>query len=155
MDLSIRGAVLPDLPALLALYKLLDIEPKPGLPIAQAQARYLDLISNPGHRVYVAELDQQIVGTFALIFVGGLPHGGRDSCIVEDVVVAGDRQGAGIGRQMMQFAMEQCASRGCYKLVLSSHLQRSDAHRFYEGLGFRKHGYSYLITRFDGNVPAA
>ena len=41
---------------------------------------------------------------------------------------------------------------GCYKLVLSSHLQRHEAHGFYEGLGFRKHGFSFLITPPD-NMP--
>jgi GNAT superfamily N-acetyltransferase len=149
MDLTIRLAEPADVPALLALYKLLDIEPnKSDMPIAQALACFADLTANPLHRIYVAELEQQIVGTFALIFVGGLPHGARDSCIVEDVVVARDRQGAGIGTRMMNFAMEQCAARDCYKLVLSSHVNRGDAHRFYEGLGFRKHGYSYLTTRF-------
>ena len=148
MGLAIRAAGLADIPQLLALYKLLDIEPEPEMPIEQARQRFLELALHPGHRIYVAEFEQKIVGTFALIFVGGLSHGARDACIVEDVVVAPEVQGAGIGKQMMRFAMERCASGDCYKLVLSSHLQRSKAHQFYERLGFRKHGYSYLIDRF-------
>ena len=152
MDLAIRVAGLADIPQLLALYKLLDIEPEPEMPVEQASARFLDLTSNPGHRIYVAEFEQKIVGTFALIFVGGISHGARNSCIVEDVVVAPEVQGAGIGKQMMRFAMQRCASGDCYKLVLSSHLDRSNAHRFYERLGFRKHGYSYLIERFDDSL---
>lgn len=155
MDLEIRPAGLADLPQLLALYKLLDIEPKPDMAIEQAQARFLELAPGPGHQIYVAELEQRIVGTFALIFVGGLPHGGRNSCIVEDVVVTRAKQGAGIGRQMMRFAMDRCASRDCYKLVLSSHVDRGSAHAFYERLGFRKHGYSYLITKFGNDGQAA
>ena len=108
------------------------------------------LESNPSHRLYVAEYGQTIVGTFALIFIPGLPHSARDSCVVEDVVVTGDHQGAGIGRQMMRFAMAACVARNCYKLVLSSHIRREQAHRFYEGLGFRKHGYSYLLDLSAG-----
>ncbi len=145
MDLAIRPAMLADVPRLLALYKLLDTEPEPEMPIEQARARFADLASHTGHRIYVAEFERQIVGTFALILVGGLSHGARDSCIVEDVCVAPDMQGTGIGKRMMRFAMEICASGGCYKLVLSSHVSRSNAHRFYESLGFRKHGHSYLI----------
>ena len=155
MDLAIRVAGLADIPRLLALYKLLDIEPEPEMPIEQARKRFLDLATDPGHRIYVAEFEQKIVGTFALIFVGGISHGARDSCIVEDVVVAPEVQGAGIGKQMMRFAMERCASGDGYKLVLSSHLNRSNAHRFYESLGFRKHGYSYLIDRFGDDGRAA
>ena len=145
MDLAIRPALLADVPQLLALYKLLDTEPEPEMPIEQARARFADLASHTGHRIYVAEFERQIVGTFALILVGGLSHGARDSCIVEDVCVAPDMQGTGIGKRMMRFAMEICASGGCYKLVLSSHVNRGNAHRFYESLGFRKHGHSYLI----------
>ena len=155
IDLAIRRAGLADVPQLLALYKLLDIEPEPEMPIQQASQRFLDLALDPRHRIYVAEFEQKIVGTFALIFVGGISHGARDSCIVEDVVVAPEVQGAGIGKQMMRFAMERCASGNCYKLVLSSHLSRSNAHQFYESLGFRKHGYSYLIDRFGDDGGAA
>ena len=149
MDLAIRSAGLADIAQLLALYTLLDIEPRPEPPIEQARARFVDLVSNPGHQIYVAEVAQRVVGTFALIFIGGLPHGARDSCIVEDVVVATDMQGCGVGKEMMRFAMARCANRDCYKLVLSSHVNRHDAHRFYAGLGFRRHGYSFLIDRFD------
>lgn len=155
MDLVIRPAGLADLPQLLALYKLLDIEPKPDMPIDQAKERFRALASDPRHQIYVAEVGVSIVGTFALIFVGGLPHGGRDSCIVEDVVVTRAKQGAGVGKQMMRFAMERCASRDCYKLVLSSHVNRISAHAFYERLGFRKHGYSFLITHFGDDGQAA
>lgn len=145
MDLAIRPAALADVAQLLALYKLLDIEPEPEMALEQAGARFRDLASRTGHRIYVAEVDGQVVGTFALILVGGLSHGARDSGIVEDVCVAPEMQGAGIGQRMMRFAMELCASGGCYKLVLSSHVNRANAHRFYESLGFRKHGFSFLI----------
>jgi GNAT superfamily N-acetyltransferase len=45
----------------------------------------------------------------------------------------------------MAYAMDICRAKGCYKLVLSSNQKREDAHRFYEKLGFTKHGYSFLI----------
>jgi GNAT superfamily N-acetyltransferase len=143
MALNIRPADPADLPRVLQLCRVLDTAGEPGLP--DAEAKFGALVAREGHCIYVAEEAGVIVGTFALIFLGGLAHAGRDSCIVEDVVVEPARQGSGIGREMMQFAMRACFERGCYKLVLSSHLQRERAHRFYEGLGFRKHGYSFLI----------
>lgn len=33
----------------------------------------------------------------------------------------------------------------CYKVTLSAYLKRDRAHRFYESLGFTKHGYSFLL----------
>lgn len=155
MNIAIRRAELADVPHLLALYKLLDTEPEPKMPLQQAHQRFLELAANPQHQIYVAEVEHQVVGTFALIWLGGISHGARPSCIVEDVVVAPELQGAGIGKQMMRFAMAQCAMGNAYKLVLSSHLKRSQAHQFYESLGFRKHGYSYLIDQFVGAGGAA
>jgi len=149
---TIRIACAADVASLLSLYKLLEVVAEPAVSLEGALACFHDLESNPHHRLYVAELDATIVGTFSLIFIPGLSHSARDSCVVEDVVVAYERQGAGIGKQMMRFAMAACVARHCYKLVLSSHLRREQAHRFYEGLGFRKHGYSYLLDLSGGSA---
>lgn len=155
MHLLIRPATRADLPQVLALCRQLDLPGEPALSEPQALARFEALTAGDRHRVYAAEQQGQVVGTFALTFVGGLAHSGRDSCIVEDVVVAPALRGSGVGRKMMAFAMRECAARRCYKLVLSSHLQRDLAHRFYEGLGFRKHGFSFLIDpeAADGAGP--
>ena len=145
MHLLIRQAMPADLPQVLALCRQLDLPGEPALSELQAQAQFEALTAGERHRIYVAEQQGQVVGTFALTFIGGLAHSARDSCIVEDVVVTPSLRGTGVGKKMMAFAMRECAARRCYKLVLSSHLQRDRAHRFYEGLGFRKHGFSFLI----------
>lgn len=155
MNLTIRIACAADVASLLSLYKLLEVVTEPAVPLERALACFRDLESNPHHRLYVAERGATIVGTFSLIFIPGLSHSARDSCVVEDVVVAHELQGAGIGKQMMRFAMAACVARHCYKLVLSSHVRREQAHRFYEGLGFRKHGYSYLLDLSGGSASAA
>ena len=155
MNISVRIACAADVATLLSLYKLLEVVTEPAVPLELALGRFSDLESNPHHRLYVAELGASIVGTFSLIFVPGLSHSARDSCVIEDVVVAHEHQGVGIGKQMMRFAMAACVARHCYKLVLSSHVQRERAHRFYESLGFRKHGYSYLLDLSGGAANSA
>lgn len=142
---TLRRACVEDVPRLLALYALLDTGAEPLLDEATARARFEALTARDEHRIHVAVRDGVVVGTYALVFVGGLAHTARDSAVVEDVVVAPECQGEGIGRLMMDHAMAQCAERGCYKLALSSHLRREAAHRFYEGLGFRRHGLSFLV----------
>ena len=74
-----------------------------------------------------------------------LAHLGLPSGIVEDVVVRSDFRGKGFGKKMMQFAVEKCKKANCYKMTLSSKINRERAHHFYESLGFEKHGYSYQI----------
>jgi len=74
-----------------------------------------------------------------------LGHLGAPSAIVEDVAVAPALQGNGIGKAMMQFALELCRGKGCYKLMLSSNLKREQAHAFYDSLGFERHGFSFRV----------
>lgn len=146
MEPLIRPATRDDFATLSRLYEQLTVAGDPVVSHDDARRRFGALLDRPGHTVYMAEIAGDVVGTYALIFIPGLTHGARDSAIVEDVVVAPDHRDRGIGKSMMRDAMERCRQRDCYKLVLSSHLQRSLAHRFYEGLGFRKHGFSFLVT---------
>ncbi|HET8611025.1 MAG TPA: GNAT family N-acetyltransferase [Burkholderiales bacterium] len=145
MEIRIRDAIAEDLPAVLTLLKQLDVgHDRPFLP-AEAQRIFERLQSCPHHHLYVAVAQARIVGTFVLILIDSIAHGGMPHGLVEDVVVDPAWQGHGIGKQMMQFAMERCRDAGCYKMALSSHLSREKTHRFYESLGFEKHGFSFLI----------
>ncbi|MGW8187694.1 MAG: N-acetyltransferase family protein [Desulfobacterales bacterium] len=143
---TIRVATQRDLPELLELYRQLDPEDSPVLPLADAEKIFETTNKYPDYRVYVASRYGKTLGTFALLIVDNLAHLGARYGIVEDVVVTAEWQGMGIGRQMMRFAMQKCHAAGCYKLVLSSNKKRVDAHRFYKKLGFRLHGYSFVVT---------
>jgi len=146
MNVAIREAELSDLPRLVELYKLLDFYPEEEQPFDKLQQQFMRHEEYPDYHVFVAVVDNVIVGTFALIVIESAAHGGKPFGIVEDVVVSNDWQGKGIGKKMMLFAMQHCQKRGCYKLALSSHLQRGEAHTFYESLGFEKHGFSFQIA---------
>ena len=74
-----------------------------------------------------------------------LAHQGIPSGVIEDVVVGERYQGKGIGKAMMTYAVNVCREQGCYKVALSSNVKREKAHRFYESLGFEKHGYSFYV----------
>jgi GNAT superfamily N-acetyltransferase len=54
-------------------------------------------------------------------------------------------QSKGVGKLMMEFALKYSKEKGCYKMSLSSNLRREKAHQFYESLGFKKHGFSFLM----------
>ena len=143
---SFREASSADIEALLGLYELLEFKPVQSLSLEAARVRFERYQEYPNYRIYVAELGEVIVGTFALIIVDSVAHSGKPFAVVEDVVVSQDCQGRGIGKRMMEFAMCRCKEFGCYKLTLSSHLKRLKAHSFYESLGFEKHGFSFFIT---------
>ena len=140
---SIRRACKDDLEVILALYA--EFGDTGSLDVREAERILERMARYPSYAVYVAEREHEIVGTFALLIMDNLAHGGAPSGVVEDVVVHPRWQGQGIGKAMMRFAMERCAEAGCYKLALSSNVMREPAHRFYESLGFEVHGHSFRI----------
>ena len=143
--IAIRRAERADLPAVLALYAQPDLDDGKVLPIAEAEHIYAQFARYPDYTLYVAECDGRVVGSFALLVMDNLGHLGASSAIVEDVVVDPALHGEGIGQAMMGFALAEAGKKRCYKLVLSSNAKRERAHRFYESLGFERHGYSFRI----------
>jgi GNAT superfamily N-acetyltransferase len=143
-DIKIRKAVENDLSSILLLYNP-DIDNGDTLDLPSAKNVFNRIMKYPNYNVYVAMIDQDIVGTFELLIMDNLAHHGAKSGLVEDIIVSSHLRDQGIGKQMMKFAMEECKKAGCYKLTLSSNRKRQFAHKFYEGLGFQKHGYSFQI----------
>jgi len=144
--LDIRQATEADLPAVLALYAQPGLDDGDTLSIGQAQAVLAEFARYPNYRLFVACEGTEVVGTYALLVMHNLAHCGAPSAIAEDVVVTYQRRSQGIGRQLMAHAMAEAARAGCYKLALSSNGKRHAAHAFYDGLGFERHGLSFVIS---------
>ena len=142
--LTFRVATRDDLPDLLALYQQLESQTS-SVTLERLEKTFGRLENYPDYKVYVAREGNVAVGTFALVIMDTLGERCAPAGIIEDVVVARSARGKGIGRRMMELALERCREAGCYKAVLSSNLRREEAHLFYESLGFRKHGYSFAI----------
>ena len=145
MSVHIRQAESADVAAVLALYAQIDFNNDDVLSEAAAQKIFAEFSRYPSYRLFVAMNGTQVVGSYALLVMHNMAHGGMPSAVVEDVVVASAFQGRGIGRQLMDHAKEQAKSAGCYKLALSSNRKRHAAHAFYESLGFDQHGLSFVI----------
>lgn len=142
----IREAVAEDVPAILAVYRAAGIDLlEGGFNVEEAQAHLDHFRAYPNYHVYVVVLEGVVVGTYSLLIMDNLAKHGRRSGIAEEVAVMPDHQGKGIGRAMMEHAMDQCRQAGCYKLALSSNQGRTGAHAFYDSLGFERHGYSFMV----------
>lgn len=143
--MKIRIAEEKDLPKILELYSQPAMDDKQVLEINEARTIFNKMKSYPDYHIYVAEMDDKIVGTFALAIMDNLAHMGSKSGLIEDVVVSQSLQDQGIGKQMMKYAIGLCKEKSCYKVCLSSNLKRQNAHKFYENIGFKIHGYSFLM----------
>lgn len=145
MEIDIRKATQTDLPTLLELYRVFDDPNDPRMELAAAKRIFTRIESYPDYAIYLVEREGEIIGTFALLIMDNLAHHGVCEGIVENIIVRPQFQSQGVGKEMMESAMQLCAEAGCYKLVLSSNLIRERAHRFYENLGFEKYGYSFQV----------
>jgi ribosomal protein S18 acetylase RimI-like enzyme len=77
-----------------------------------------------------------VLGVLQLSFIPNLSHRGGWRALIEGVRVAAAHRSSGVGRQMLQWAVERARQRGCLMVQLTSDKSRIDAIRFYEGLGF-------------------
>ena len=144
-EIVIREATKNDLAAVMCLIAQPDMSPDTNLTVEQAED-IIRLRSLSGNQVlFVAIQNSLVVGTFTFILVQQLSHNAGKSAVLEDVVVGKQFQGRGIGQSMMRFAVNYAREHGCYKLVLSSGKNRTEAHEFYEKFGFQKHGFSFYL----------
>ena len=145
-DLTIRVANKADLPAINNLYSQPEMNDGESLSLEQTKNLFNKITNYPDYKIYVAEtVGGIIVGSFGLLIMDRLDHCGDPSGVLSGVVVDPNFHRQKIGEKMMQYAMQQCSSAGCYKLILSSNFKRENAHRFYEALGFKQHGISFAL----------
>jgi GNAT superfamily N-acetyltransferase len=100
------------------------------------RAAFAAIEADPNQLLAVADEGGAVLGCLQLSFLPGLSRRGAWRCLVEGVRVAADRRGAGLGRDMMAWAIAQARVRGCVLVQLTSDKRRADAIRFYEKLGF-------------------
>ncbi|MCX9156078.1 GNAT family N-acetyltransferase [Niveibacterium sp. 24ML] len=114
-------------------------------PLDRVRHTWEAMQAYPDYHCYFAEAEGVVVGTLSLIVFPVFSHRLARDAIVEAVVIRPSFRGKGFGRSMLQAAIELAGSKGAYKLALSSNLRRLDAHRFYDGMGFARHGVSFAI----------
>jgi GNAT superfamily N-acetyltransferase len=78
----------------------------------------------------------RVVGTLQLTVIPGLSRKGSTRSLIEGVRIHSDERGSGLGTRFIEWAIEESRRQGCQLVELTSDATRTDAHRFYERLGF-------------------
>jgi GNAT superfamily N-acetyltransferase len=139
---TLRLAAVDDLPELVALLAADQLgvhrEAVERSPAAlQPYRAAFDAISaDPAHLLVVAVDDLRLIGTMQLSFIPGLARRGALRAQIEAVRVHEEARGRNIGTKMIEWAIEEAKRRGCALVQLTTDKRRTDAHRFYERLGF-------------------
>ena len=139
-SITFRKATRSDLPAVVALLaddmigRSREIQSDPVDP--RYVAGFDAIEASPNDMLAVAEMDGRVVACLQLTFLPAVSRLGAWRGQVEGVRVDASLRGSGIGRQMLQWAIEQCRAKGCRSLQLTTNAARADAQRFYKSLGF-------------------
>jgi GNAT superfamily N-acetyltransferase len=100
------------------------------------EAAFAAIARSQDNQLYVATDGDAVVGTFQLTFIPNLTGRGALRVKVESVKVSAARRSQGIGARMMEHAETVARARGARLLELTSNGKRTDAHRFYERIGY-------------------
>jgi GNAT superfamily N-acetyltransferase len=136
-NLVIRRATAYDVPAIVAMLADDPLGAKresPGDPVYAAAFAEID--ADPRQYLAVAVVDDQVAGTLQLTFIPGLSRRGATRALIEAVRVRADQRGSGLGRRLAEWAISTSRDRGAAMVQLTTDASRTDAHRFYERLGF-------------------
>ncbi|MDR7125321.1 GNAT family N-acetyltransferase [Pseudotabrizicola sp. 4114] len=148
MTLTFRKARADDLAAIVAMLS--------DDPLGQAReaagdltpyrAAFADIEADPNQFLCVVEREGAVVGTLQLSFIRGLSRGGAKRGLIEAVRVARECRGMGIGRALFEWAISECLAQGCGMVQLTTDKSRTDAHRFYDALGFEASHVGYKLA---------
>ena len=106
-------------------------------PLDQNYQDAFDAIEEDINQVLaVVEVDNVIAGCLQLSFIPGLSRIGMWRAQIESVRIGKDFRDKGLGQVMIEWAIGEAKKRGCGLLQLTSDIQRPQAIRFYEKLGF-------------------
>jgi glucosamine-phosphate N-acetyltransferase len=111
------------------------LRPASDLSLELARDVFRRLERNPDCVVAVAEVGERIVGAATLLVEHKFINQAGKAGHIEDVAVAVEQQGRGIGRALIRYLLQRAAEAGCYKTILDC---ADDVRPFYEGLGFRR-----------------
>ncbi|MET8640560.1 N-acetyltransferase family protein [Streptomyces sp. NPDC004096] len=137
-DLEIRPVVTDDVSAVVAM--LADDPLGAQRESPDDLTPYLNALErvngDPNQHLVVAVRDGRIVGTLQLSIIPGLSRRGATRSIVEAVRIHAEERGSGLGTQLLEWAIDESRRQNCQLVQLTSDVSRTDAHRFYERLGF-------------------
>ena len=138
---KIRPGTSADTEPLYPLYKTL--RPKDNVS-QQDFARLLAAVLEEQTELWVAEGEKHPVG-FLTLRIGTTLHGRRSGTIEELIVDPKVRRG-GIGRRLVEKAIERARAAGCWSLELATYDNGADTRAFYEKFGFKSSSTFYRLS---------
>lgn len=114
------------------------LEARTGTP--EGYASFISTqLEDPDKAVLVADDSREVIG-YAYAAVEGYDYMALrgPAGVLHDVIVAPEHRGRGVGRLLLEAALEFLKSRGVPRVVLSTAERNEGAQRLFESVGFRR-----------------
>ena len=117
-----------------------------GYPINKEQLeKNIELIIKRGGQIIIADDDDKVVGSVCTIIDARLAEGLYAEIV--SLVVSSEYRGKGIGKGLVKCA-EEWAKLHTNKVRVRANVIRSEAHSFYESLGYESQKKQKILTKF-------
>lgn len=137
--MEIRKITLNDLEKVFEIMKQLY---KETLKFEKFQEIYKLKLTDENSYYIVAVENEQIVGILTAELQTKL-HREKKQIFIEDLVVDENCRNRGIGKELLQNAINYAKNNACDIVELTSYIDNEKAHKFYENNGFIKHSYKF------------
>jgi GNAT superfamily N-acetyltransferase len=137
--IRIEPAKKTDLPAIksLLIELMAAMEDTEGFNIDQAVENCRALLSSPGQYVFLARQGKNIAGCINFSTRRTVMHP-APSALIDELIVAESHRGTGIGKQLIQAAVDKARILGCCEIEVSTEKSNTKARRFYKTCGFEE-----------------
>ena len=140
-SVAIRDTILEDYTAIARLLGELGY---PSIPDGVRQ-RLARLLSRDDTRVFVAERGASLLGVLAVHRMPVLTSI-NDIAMILALVVSEEARRTGIGRRLVERAEDEARVWACGRIMVTSAERRTEAHTFYERLGYEYTGRRFAKT---------
>jgi GNAT superfamily N-acetyltransferase len=96
-----------------------------------------------GIKFFIEDQGQEIARTYLYLLHNDLhkePFG-----FMEDVFVDPNYRGQNLGNLIVDAAMQEAKTQGCYKLICTSRHSKTQIHSWYQRKGFTNHGLEFRL----------
>ena len=149
MTASVRVARISDAEDIVTLTAQLGYE----VELVSLRERLRRVLGRPEHQLIVAELEGRTVGWLHAAVWESIEA--DPFVVIRGLVVDRNHRRQGVGRLLMEHAERWALAQGCHVVRLSSSSVRTEAHRFYEHLGYEKLKVQYSFAKPVGPSHAA
>jgi GNAT superfamily N-acetyltransferase len=120
------------------LESLMNLYTQFGIPVTkipETELIFQDAL-NKGVKYFGAFKGDCVISTCYIAIIPNLTHLGKPIGFIENVITDEKYRRQGLGRKVMQLAIDYAKEQNCNKVCLLSGSHRVEAHKFYQNLGF-------------------